>query len=162
MATLVEQGLTFHNAGDHERAEKCYLDAVEADPSNAGALKLLAVLSAERGRSDDALAYAEAAIAQKPEVAEYHHLFGRLKARAEDYAGAVEAFEQAASRAKPPSIQILCDLGLCYQRTNRFADAQRAYNEALGLDARNLNALLGLALCALSAGQLEEAERLYE
>ena len=162
MATLVEQGLKFHDAGELDRAEQCYRDAVAADAMNAVALKLLAVLSAERGRSDDAMSYAQAAIDQKPEVAEYHHLLGRLRARAENFAGAAEALERAATRSTPPSARILCDLGLCYQRTDRFPDAERVYTDALAVDEKSVNAMLGLALCALAAGQLEKAEGLYE
>ena len=94
--------------------------------------------------------------------AEYHHLLGRLRARAEDYAGAAEALEMAASRSNPPVVRILCDLGLCYQRISRFPDAERVYSEALALDSKSVNAMLGLALCALADGKLEQAEGLYE
>ena len=44
MSSLVEEGLRHHNAGDLEKAEQCYLDAVSANSSDAQALKLLGVM----------------------------------------------------------------------------------------------------------------------
>ncbi len=48
-------------------------------------------------------------------------------------------------------------IGKCYQRLKRWADAERSYRKAIELDMNNANAYQGLSLCLLRQGFYEEA-----
>ncbi|MEQ9448726.1 MAG: hypothetical protein RLN70_07425, partial [Rhodospirillaceae bacterium] len=78
MSSHLDDGLPHHNAGDLEKAEECYLEAVAANSADAQALKLLALVQVERGLFDDALSYAEAAVNLRPADGEVAHLLGRI------------------------------------------------------------------------------------
>lgn len=50
---LLNQALSFQQAGDLERAETSYKAVLDADPKNASALTLLGTLYLQRGQGDD-------------------------------------------------------------------------------------------------------------
>lgn len=161
MSSLVDEGLRHHNAGELEKAEQCYLDAVAANSSDAQALKLLAVLQAERGSFDDAVSYAEAAANLLPEDGECAHLFGRIRIERGEFKAAVPVLRQATQKsASNPAVW--ADFGLCLERTSAWTEARNAFEKALELEPNHRAATHGLARVAQALGDVDLAEKTYK
>jgi tetratricopeptide (TPR) repeat protein len=162
MTSLIDQGLAFHDAGDLKRAEQCYRDALQQEPGNADALKLLALVAMETDRADEALTHIQAAVALQPHVAQYHHLHGRIRASQGQMAEAAEALRTAADQPGPDRTLILGDLGLCLEQLQRWEEAEPIYAEILVHEPNDRTALYGKAGCAAATGDLETAKAFYE
>lgn len=162
MSSLLDQGLAYHDAGDLDRAEQCYLDAVEQDGADTEALKLLALVMMEKGETDEAATYIEAAVDLKPDVAQYRHLLGRIRAAQGRMPEAVEALRLASDQAGAERNLILGDLGLCLEQLQSWDEAQRIYAEILMYEPSNRTALHGKAGCAVALGDLDAARDVYQ
>jgi len=162
MSSLVEEGLRHHNAGDLQKAEQCYLDAVSANSSDAQALKLLGVVQAERGMFDDALSYAEAAVKLLPDDGECKHLLARIRIERGEFKAAIPVLRQATQKAGANAAAMWADFGLCLERTSAWTEAKNAFNRVLDLEPNHKAALHGLARCAQAVGDLELAEETYK
>lgn len=162
MASLIDQGLAYHDAGDLDRAEQCYLSALEQDGRNAETHKLLALVAMEKGNADDALTYVEAAATLNPGEAQYRHLFGRIRAMQGRMPEAAEALRTAAAMPGADRLTIHCDLGLCLEQLQAWEDALVVYAEVLALDPKNRTALHGKAGASAAVGELPRAKSTYE
>lgn len=162
MSSSLDQGLTYHDAGNLDRAEECYLQALEEDASNPEAHKLLALVAMEKGNPEDAVTYIEAALALSPHAAQYHHLLGRIRAMQGRLEEAVEALRTAASLAGAERVAIQCDLGLCLEQLQAWEDAQAVYTQVLAVEPANSTALHGMAGSAAALGDLDRAKATYE
>tara|TARA_R110000868_G_scaffold63923_3_gene192460 strand:- start:602 stop:1279 length:678 start_codon:yes stop_codon:yes gene_type:complete len=161
MSSLVEEGLRHHNAGDLEKAEQCYLDAVSANSSDAQALKLLGLVQAERGMFEDALSYAEAAVNLLPDDSECQHLLARIRIERGEFKAAVPVLRQATQKAGADATAMWADFGLCLEHTSAWTEAKGAFNRVLALEPRHTAALHGLARTAQAIGDLDLAEATY-
>lgn len=162
MSSLLDEGLAHHAAGDLDRAEQCYLDAVEQNGANTEALKLLALVMMEKGETDEAVTYIEAAVSLQPDVATYRHLLGRIRAAQGRAPEAVEALRLASDRAGAERYLILGDLGLCLEQLQRWDEAERIYIEILMHEPTNRTALHGKAGCAVASGDLPAARDIFQ
>ncbi|MBL8628635.1 MAG: tetratricopeptide repeat protein, partial [Rhodospirillaceae bacterium] len=75
---ILDKGLALQQAGDLDRAEKCFLDALESEPENARALGLLAGVAVARGDAEEALNYLDAALELAPDSGDLAHQRGQL------------------------------------------------------------------------------------
>ncbi len=162
MSSLVEEGLRHHNAGDLEKAEQCYLDAVAENSSDAQALKLLAVIQAERREFDDALSYAEAASNLLPDDGECAHLLGRIRIEKGEYKAAVPVLRQATQKTGADAVSIWVDFGLCLEMTAAWTEAKTAFNRVLEKAPNHRIAMLGVGRVAQALGDLDDAEGFFK
>lgn len=161
MSSLVNEGLRYHNDGDLEKAEKCYLEALSSNSSDGYALKLLGVLQAERGIFDDALSYAEAAVKLLPDDGECKHLLARIRIERGEFKAAVPILREATQKAAANTAAIWADFGLCLERTSAWAEAQAAFNRVLELEPNNRTAMHGLARSTQASGNMDLTEEAY-
>jgi protein O-GlcNAc transferase len=162
MTSLIDQGLAHHDAGDLDRAEQCYLDAVAENGADTEALKLLALVMMEKGNADEAVTYIEAAVDLQPDVAQYRHLLGRIRAAQGRMPEAAEALRLASDHAGPERFLILGDLGLCLEQLQSWEEAERVYAEILMYEPNNRTALHGKAGSAVALGDLDTARDTYQ
>ncbi len=162
MSSLIDQGLTHHDAGDLDRAESCYLAAAQADAANPEPHKLLALVAMEKGLADAAVDHIQKALDLAPDVAQYRHLFGRIRAMQGRMPEAAEALRAAADLAGPARFPVLCDLGLCLEQLQAWEDALVVYAEVLAHDPANTTALHGKAGACAAVGELPRAKATYE
>ena len=162
MTSLIDQGLAHHGAGDLKRAEQCYRDSLENEGASADAFKLLALIAMESDRPAAALTHIQAAIDLEPEVAQFHHLLGRIRASLGQMAEAADALRTASNLSGSDRLLILGDLGLCLEQLQNWDEAEPIYAEILAQDPANRTALYGKAGCAAATGDLETAKAVYE
>lgn len=99
-ARLFAAGAAAHAAGQIDRAEALYRQALDAEPGHAEALLNLAVLRAGAGQRDEAIALLRRAVAADPSTPEAHFNLGVLLADAGAGAASTEALT-AALRLRP-------------------------------------------------------------
>lgn len=162
MSSLIDQGLAHHDAGDLDRAESAYRAAAEEDAANPEPHKLLALVAMEKGQPEAAVGHIETAMELAPDVAQYRHLFGRIRAMQGRLPEAAEALRAAADLAGPERYPVLCDLGLCLEQLQAWEDALTVYAEVLDHDPANPTALHGRAGASAAVGELDRAKRTYE
>lgn len=162
MSSLIDQGLAYHDAGDLDRAESAYLAASQEDTANAEPHKLLALVAMEKGLPDAAIGHIQKAMDLAPEVAQYRHLFGRIRAMQGRMPEAAEALRTAAEMSGPDRYGVLCDLGLCLEQLQAWEDALTVYAEVLAHDPKNRTALHGKAGANAAVGELPRAKSAYE
>src|SRR5687767_13755417 len=76
---LLREAINHHIAGRLDPAEKIYRQVLAADPLEPNGLHLLGVIESQRGNREVALNLLQQAIAQLPNVAEFHrHLADTL------------------------------------------------------------------------------------
>lgn len=113
-APRLEEGLAHHQAGRLEDAEACYLDVVAAEPENAEAMKLIALVLAAQGEFEDAQSYATAATELNPNNGDYWHVLGRISLDAGDAEVAQTALEKALDKNPTEPLEVNVDLAASY------------------------------------------------
>lgn len=92
-----------------------------------------------------------------PTVAEYAYLLGVARLQVADWAGSVEALEQAHELAPGRAITLV-GLGLAFNGQKRFAEARDALERSLQLDPEAVEALAALAEAEEGLGEIDAAE----
>jgi tetratricopeptide (TPR) repeat protein len=169
LGALITFGLAARSrayAGWFTSEETLWTQTLRRDPRLWMARKNLAFAEASAGRSGDAIADYEAALALHPDFPEARNNLGTLLAARGDLAGATAQFREAL-RADPRYVRAHHNLGLALARTGDLAGAVAEYAIVLRLapDLAEARADLGQALAELgqlpeAVGQLEEALRL--
>jgi tetratricopeptide (TPR) repeat protein len=145
--------------GNQEQAEKAiqyFKDALKADPNAGDTYEELTDLYLALKRPADAIAVAQDALKQNPDLVAAHRMLGRVyfseinkgnQGQIDERALRMAMSEfQKVTEKDPKDIDSWVTLGRLYQGTNDSSDAEKAYNTALTLDPDNEEALTGLAL----------------
>ena len=94
-ADLVNEGAAHHGRNDFDKAERCYREALIADPGNADANNLLGVLLAGRKRLGLAAHHLRLAVAARPAEASFRNNLGNALVSATEYPEAIRHLEEA-------------------------------------------------------------------
>ena len=105
---------------------------------------LLANILFRAGKYSESAVQLRTLIDQNPRSAELYLRLGECKAALNDSAGAIAAFEKARELAPNDAAPDL-NLALLFERAQRYADARKAYQEAIRKQPDNLTALNNLA-----------------
>jgi tetratricopeptide (TPR) repeat protein len=127
--------------------------AMDADEPYAWFARAWAL--SDKGEAHDALAAAEKAVKLGRGVPALI-LLGKLRGGAQDTAGALDAFDQAAKLA-PNDARVAFDLGVVQQTAGHYRESREAYLHALSLDPGLADARYNLALLTHSIGASDEA-----
>ena len=123
-------------------------------------LKQASTASAE-GRFDEAIAKAETALAEDPEILEGHMLLGNFFKNAERPADAIAAYKRALA-LDPEHQETTFRLALAYKDQGRLADARTGFERARSLDPKNGRVLWQLADVEMRAQRLDAAEAILK
>jgi tetratricopeptide (TPR) repeat protein len=159
--TLAQHGLTLHERGDVDGAERAYRAALALEDEHPLALHYLGVVQHQRGLDAQALPLLERAAALVPQEPEFHNNLGLALAALDRNDEAVAAYRRALER-NPAHATAWNNLGLAYQAMNALAEAVDAFRRALALAPAFAHAHWNLALALLAQGQYAEGFREYE
>jgi predicted O-linked N-acetylglucosamine transferase (SPINDLY family) len=138
-------GLALDETGEHERAEACYRQVLTIDPRHTGALANLANLLSLREVSQETIVMYDRLFAIRRDwPASVWIRRAMAQNRAQDLAGAIESYSEAA-RLAPEDMQVQLHLGTLYVQQRRYADGEASLQRALDLDPGNRYALSMLA-----------------
>ena len=159
-------------AGDIDGAEAAYQQALQLQPGYVEALVSLGIVRKLRGDVDGAIGLYEQALALAPDFAPAHaNRAGALALRtalnaehALDDIPSDEAIEAQARAVnlEPHNVVMLRNHGALLMRARRRADAAQVLNQALTLDASDVEACLNLGFCLRAMGDSKLAITLYE
>ena len=160
-AALAQQGLTAHQRGDLDAAERAYRAALANEAEQPLALHYLGVVHHQRGRHAEALPLLERAVSLVAQEPEFHNNLGLVLAALDRNDAAADAYRHALDR-KPDHTTAWNNLGLVYQAMNRLPDAVAAFRRALALTPAFAQAHWNLALALLAQGDYAEGFSEYE
>jgi len=149
--------LTAWQRGDLHRVESLLAEGVSCFPRSAVLHNNLAVVRERLGRLDEALAEAERAVAEAPELAQAHRNLGDLFAAAGREGDAMDAYTRASELSPALGPELYVRLGDLHMRQQRADDAVRSWSRALQLDPHYAAAQRRLDTSRPSAGSGTEA-----
>lgn len=145
-----------HQAGDLKGAEPLYREVLAAEPENAEAWYLLALVCQSTSRPDEALACYQRALAARPDHAEAHNSLGILLARLGKPEEAAASFEKALA-IRPDMAPAHNNLGNVLKEMLRTEPALEAYRHAVRLKPDFAEAHNNLGNLLREQGQFAEA-----
>lgn len=139
-------------------AEPALLDILARWPEQADAQHYLGVLRHAQGRTDDAVALIQAALAQNPVYAGAWNNLGNVLLTAGRTDEALRAYEQcvAAAGKSPKAADALNNLGTVYRKKGRPADAEAACRRALALREDFADAWYNLSLALMAQNRVHD------
>jgi choline-sulfatase len=120
-------------------------------------LMKLAGTSSVEGRTDEAIARVEQALAEDPEIVEAYMLLGNFLMKAKRPAEAISAYRQGLARDDEHQ-GALFSLALAYKELGRFEESRLGLERARELDPRNGKVLWQLADLFKRTGEPQKAE----
>ena len=158
----------YGNRGDYvSKAIDYYKQALKLDPSASFLFEELTDLYVQSGRLKDAVTEAEGMLQQNADNLDARRLLGRIytrmigdtqqgKINEEMLRKALEQYQKITAK-DPKDIESWLTLGRLYRASNNSVEAEKAYNQALALDASNEDALTGLAIVYSDVGDTKKA-----
>jgi tetratricopeptide (TPR) repeat protein len=136
-----------------------YLEAVlRQQPGNVRTLTLVAQIHREAGRLEKAAALLEEALRVDAGSAEAWNEMGGVAMARNDFALALQHFEQALA-AKSGLPYVLLNAGQACDKLGKPAEAERYFRQVLALEPANADGRQGLGLTLAKRGQFGEAEQ---
>ena len=157
--SFLRAGTANENTGDHKGAERSFRRGLELAPNDAELLNALGWTLFQDGRSADAVAEYEKALAADPARVKAHNNLALALVELGRLDEAASHFET--SLQLEPKAEIYSDLGFVRARQGRSDEALADYRKALALDPNCASAHFNLAVASLQAGKLREAETHY-
>jgi len=156
IAALLKRASAHHGRGELDAAEDLYRQVLGAQPGNFDALHLCGVLMQQRGRSREALALIEAALAANARVAAAHCNRGLVLAALGRHEQALASYERALA-LKPDYAEAFYNRGNALAVLKRFDEALASFAEAIALRPDYPLALLNRAQVLQQLGRTREA-----
>jgi tetratricopeptide (TPR) repeat protein len=159
-AEALHRARQLHQAGDLARAELLYRQALEADPANVEAWRLLGAACQGQGkRADDAACYRRA-LRLEPRHAEALTDLGVALAEQGQLDEAAAALRQACL-VQPAFAKAHYNLAVALAQLGKLDDAEAAFREALRLQSGYAAAHYGLGNVLRDKGRRDEAIACY-
>jgi predicted TPR repeat methyltransferase len=153
---LLELSAEYVTAERFNDAERLLAEVLAIHPDHAEALHRRAILAAHGGRLDEALGYAEAAVATGSDVAEIHYTVGVLRREAGRLDDAIVAWMKTADLA-PDHVGARFNLATALRELGQEDASAAAYGTVLDIDPDHVAARFARANLLQSGGRLEEA-----
>lgn len=149
---------------EQERAAEAYAAYERAfELSNGSPLlaKPLARLALQLGRTEEAISFLEAAVAEAPRELELRFLLTSSQMRAERFGAALDSAKQTL-RLAPDNADARYQVGAAHMGLREAGPAIRAFERALEIDPRHPATLSDLSTLLIYLGREEEARPLLE
>ena len=129
----VNLGAIYRYSGQHQEAERSYLQALELDATEYSAMTNLVVLYGMEGREEDRARWLARVASHRQANPYYHAWQGEEAAAADNWAAALDHYNQAVALA-PTDSHLLFSRGVIYYQLNEFdaatADIEKAIEMA--------------------------------
>lgn len=153
--------LQVHQDGFLDRAEAGYQEILIRAPRHHPSLGMLGILGIQRNRLDEALHYADLAIAIEPRISNTHATRGNALHGLKRYEEATQAY-QTALALDPAAHDVLTNLANALKRMGRFEQALRCYDRALAMSPGSIDTHYNRGAALLEKGRHAEALRSFD
>jgi tetratricopeptide (TPR) repeat protein len=157
---LVREGLTHHQAGRLDDADRLYAQALALDPGHADALNLSGLLALQSGRASDAAARIASAVRRQPKNWGFRANLASALLDLQDFDGALEAFRMAA-RLNPDEPQLQIAAANCLALRGDFAGAESQLRKVVRRYPGAASGWFNLGNAVRDQGRLEEAAKIF-
>lgn len=155
-ADLLAEGIRLHQANRAAKAADCYRAALAADPQNAQAHYLLALVEAGKGRFEAAATMLSRAVALGLRDAAAHFHYANVLVELGRAEEAIEQF-RAAVALKPDFAAASNNLGNVLHELGRYEEAEAQYRATLAHHAENASAWNNLGCVVFQQGRSDDA-----
>jgi tetratricopeptide (TPR) repeat protein len=160
-ATLLAEGLRWHQAGQLAQAERLYRQVLQSNTQHPDALHLLGVLATQRGQAAYAVELLLQARQQKTTVPSIHIHLGNALGNLGRFGEAAACYQQAL-RLQPDSAEAHNNLGTVLQQQQQLTAAIAHYQEALRLHPHYAEAHFNLGRVLQVQGEYATAMAHYQ
>ncbi len=143
LAAALTEAATLHHKGDLDKAEPLYRQILKKLPRQPDALHLLGVLTDQRGNRAQGITLVLQALAVRNAFPDAHFNLARMLLAAGDAAGAKVHYEQTLAFS-PGYAKAYNGLGILYRAQRAYPEACAAFERAIRLDGRLLDAYINL------------------
>lgn len=157
--SFLRAGMANENTGDHKGAERTYRRGLEIAPDNVELRNALGWTLFQDGRTAEAVAEYQRALAANPQHAKAHNNLALAMVELGEPEAAAEHFR--ASLAIEPTAEIYSDLGFVMAQLGQWQEARANYQKALELDPNCASAHFNLAATSVREGDFAAAETHY-
>ena len=157
---LLQQGRSYHQAGDLVRAKERYDAILGYQPDNADALYLIGLIHYRNGDSNQGMKMVCSALEINDQHALAHASLAQMYQDANDNQHAILHFSKAVE-LNTESPNVLNGLGLSFFRLGRNGYAEKAFLSALSIDPSNTAVLINLSNLYSDSGSFGQAEKYY-
>jgi protein O-GlcNAc transferase len=158
---LLKQAVSSYQAGRLDEAEGLCGAILRDNPSHVETLHLLGVIQSRHGRSKQALASYDRALAIKPNFPEVLTNRGVALWQLKRFQDALASHDRALA-IKPDFAWALYNRGVALQDLRRFEDALSSYDRALAIKPDHAEALNGRGLALQALRRFEDALTSYD
>lgn len=145
VASQLQRGVAYHQAGDLKAARDCYEAVLQNDPTQPDALHLLGVVADQEGRHEEAVALIRQAIVRAPLAASFHDNLGNALL-ASGAIGEAEAAYRQAIALEPGYVEAHYNLANLLRRRGEADEARRVFEVVLARAPDHLQARNNLAM----------------
>lgn len=155
--TKLQEGLKLHQAGDIEKAQRCYKQVLKKVPDNADALNLLGVTYRQLGYPKRASEFIQKAIAKDPNQSVFYANLARVMM---DLGSDIDSIMAVCSKAlslnaKEPEARNIAAIALTRQK--KFEDAEYVLQDLITDEPNNIDAYRNYASLLMEADRVEHA-----
>jgi len=154
-SSLLDAARTAEQRRDHQTAASYYRGVYERDPTSLEGVLGLSRSLRQLARPKEARAVVERAIVKRPQDAALLAELGKAQLGADAALDAIESLSKA-DALRPGDWEVNSALGVAYDRTGMYDQAERRYREALGLSPDNVTVLNNLGLSLAQSGRLSQ------
>jgi predicted O-linked N-acetylglucosamine transferase (SPINDLY family) len=153
---MLDLALQHYRRGEWQQAEQLYLQVLEIEPSQVDALHILAVITAQSGRANQAIGYLRSVLQLRPGWAAAHNNLGMVFITQRMLPEAAASFQEAV-RLQPSFVTARNNLGNALCELGRPAEGTAVLQEALRLAPGYAEAHYNLGLCLQAQSHQSEA-----
>ena len=160
-ATLLSQGIHFHQTGAFDRAAEIYEQLIRTEAANADAPHLLGLIRIEQGQVDNGIELIQRAIKLGPGVSQYHANLTQAYLNLKRGKDALAAAETGLRRHKN-DLLLLQMKGEALALLDRRSEAIACFRQKLKSKPGDVDTLSALAQSLKETGEVNEARKLLE
>lgn len=149
------------SVGKVKEATASLEQASNLEPTNIAILQMLTQVYMSSNRPEDAERVAKRALTFNKDSKDAYENYGFVLATLKRYDEARTQFE-AAAKLDPKDVHPLVLEARAYQEQNAIALANQLFDRALGIDSKNMEALVGKAQLAAASHNVKDATTAYE
>ena len=161
MEKSMQQGISFHQKGELQRAEKLYQRVLQNQPQNANAYHLLGIIAYQVGKKNLAIDLMNQAIGIDNKQPIFFSNLGNILQEQKRKEEALQAYQYAVG-LNPENEEIQNDLGNALIELEHFQQAVYVYHKVIKINPNNPNVYYNLGNTFRELGQLQQAIDAYD
>lgn len=155
------RGVGFHRLGFHEKALRCYNEAIALCPYDARFYLNRGNAYFHLKQLKKAIESYRRAIELEPSLIEGYISIASVLCKMKQYQEALDFYDKA-ERLMPENAMVCWGRGIVYAEMQKYGEAIEAFEKALGINEQLAEAWLGLGNICVCLGDYNEAERCYK